>query len=515
MMSETKTDGACTHASMANEPSLVDDSYRVKAPVVVAGPDGCGWDQSHDHSLAQGAPVVNMATTPAALTVNEATVTPLSTGNLATSSSVNAVSVATVGTPSGVSQVASPRASGVNTATAESQSKQAVFERLGEKVAELAQFIQGRHNVHVQIRKLVAAIQLQYQRVGNFQDEERPKCTPATRERTTQTSSTITLAKVETPSREQKIPHVEGIGGVSRVKRQQTKSPHNPQSVIQKETPESSQAPIGAGEPTATNKWHTVAHRKTKRRKDRSVVQRQRPRPNAIMVTVKEGITYSQVLKRLKEESELAVLGAKVHRVRKSAAGNMILVLDNKESSSGTEGLRKMMDEKIQDMAVTRVLIQEVQIEVKDLDELATAEEVQKALHTQLDSLGSNIEVKVKSIRKAYGGTQTAVVSLPLALAKEALNKGHVRVGWVNCRIREKITVQRCFKCWSFGHNAGKCRGPDRSSKCLKCGEEGHKAKDCPNPPNCDLCHGTSRSDHAASSYRCPMYQKALQSSRK
>ena len=43
-------------------------------------------------------------------------------------------------------------------------------------------------------------------------------------------------------------------------------------------------------------------------------------------------------------------------------------------------------------------------------------------------------------------GKMTALVNTDLATATRLLDKARVRIGWVNCWIRESVTVQRCFK---------------------------------------------------------------------
>uniref|UniRef100_A0ABD2VWL5 CCHC-type domain-containing protein n=1 Tax=Trichogramma kaykai TaxID=54128 RepID=A0ABD2VWL5_9HYME len=81
----------------------------------------------------------------------------------------------------------------------------------------------------------------------------------------------------------------------------------------------------------------------------------------------------------------------------------------------------------------------------------------------------------VKTLRKAYAGTQTAVTALPDDLAARALKLGHIRIGWVNCRIRGRGEAARCYRCWSPGHMAARCRGPDRTELCHRCGQKGHQ----------------------------------------
>ncbi|CAB0038639.1 unnamed protein product [Trichogramma brassicae] len=124
-----------------------------------------------------------------------------------------------------------------------------------------------------------------------------------------------------------------------------------------------------------------------------------------------------------------------------------------------------------------------ITIEIKDLEEWATKEEVTAALDALLGVPVSKRD-PVKSLQKAYAGTQVAVVALPDDLAATALKLDHVRIGWVNCRIRAREEAARCYRCWSPGHVAARCKGPDRTELCYRCGQKGHQAKDCKGQPS-------------------------------
>ncbi|CAB0038210.1 unnamed protein product [Trichogramma brassicae] len=65
--------------------------------------------------------------------------------------------------------------------------------------------------------------------------------------------------------------------------------------------------------------------------------------------------------------------------------------------------------------------------EIRDLDECATREEICVALSHQLGVAKPDPDV-VRSLRKAYAGTQTAVIDLPDELAAKAIRLGHLRV---------------------------------------------------------------------------------------
>lgn len=153
-----------------------------------------------------------------------------------------------------------------------------------------------------------------------------------------------------------------------------------------------------------------------------------------------------------------------------------------------------------------------VVIECKDLDEIATKSEICETLQSQL-GLQSVSEANVIRLRKAYGDTQIASISLPVEAAKKAIAAGKVRIGWVVCRIREQSQVHKCFKCWQLGHIAKACTSSqDRSSLCRKCGEQGHFAKDCNGKPKCVFCVEMKNSDsgHIAGSSNCPVFRKAF-----
>lgn len=84
-------------------------------------------------------------------------------------------------------------------------------------------------------------------------------------------------------------------------------------------------------------------------------------------------------------------------------------------------------------------------LEVKDLDELATKGEWEKLCSLQL---GRTLESHcrrdaIRSLRKVYGGTQTASITVAAA-NKIEVEHGRIWIGWVNCRIvREVSRVKR------------------------------------------------------------------------
>ncbi|XP_015123514.1 uncharacterized protein LOC107045695 [Diachasma alloeum] len=156
-------------------------------------------------------------------------------------------------------------------------------------------------------------------------------------------------------------------------------------------------------------------------------------------------------------------------------------------------------------------------IEIKDIDEDTSKEDVLEALQRAVGEEHQMGPETIQSMRKAYGGTQTACLTLTSAAVKKILgedNHGKIKIGWVNCRIRRVQRLVKCFKCWHYGHLASKCRSAvDRSKLCARSAGDGHKAKDCKKDPRCALCtEADSKKNcaHVAGSNRCSAYTAAL-----
>ncbi|CAB0039658.1 unnamed protein product, partial [Trichogramma brassicae] len=216
--------------------------------------------------------------------------------------------------------------------------------------------------------------------------------------------------------------------------------------------------------------------------KPRPVQRRARHRPDVIVIKAKDASKYADILRSLKSDPTLQQkVGSSVNNIRRSAAGALMLQL--KKGVENASDLGEELGKVLGTAATASALLHTSTIEIKDLDECATKEEVTAALDA-LPGVPVSKRDPVKSLRKAYAGTQVAVVALPDDLAATALKLGHVRIGWVNCRIRAREEAARCYRCWSPGHVAARCKGPDRTELSYRCGQKGHQAKDCKGQPS-------------------------------
>ena len=114
-------------------------------------------------------------------------------------------------------------------------------------------------------------------------------------------------------------------------------------------------------------------------------------------------------------------------------------------------------------------------VEVRDLDETITREVVMTALCIALGKPDPGDQYR---LYKRFRGVQTVVVCLTEADARSLLGLGKLRVGWVNCRIREHVEVARCFRCQGYGRVLRGCTLPGRKDACWRCGGASHVAKE-------------------------------------
>ncbi|XP_015115566.1 uncharacterized protein LOC107040138 [Diachasma alloeum] len=240
-------------------------------------------------------------------------------------------------------------------------------------------------------------------------------------------------------------------------------------------------------------------------------------RPKALIIHLKEKEKYAEILRRVKKDSACEKASECVEKIRRTTTGDMLIILSKKTTVEGSQlpsAIVDLLGEKAE--ILSKEPLEE--LETKDLDLEREKEDVLEALRKVVGEehkIGSEV---VRSLRMAYGGTQTASVTLTAAAVKKILGEddhGKIKISWVNCRIRRVQKPVKCFKCWHYGHLATRCPSAiDRSKVCVRCSENGHQAKECQNDPLCALCSengSTKNCAHVAGSSRCPAYKEALQ----
>lgn len=236
-----------------------------------------------------------------------------------------------------------------------------------------------------------------------------------------------------------------------------------------------------------------VYSRKKKGRKKAITKPTTTRRTDDVVVVRVEGKTFAEVLREVKSGPNPE--GCHITGIQKGKDEDLQIRLKH-NASSKVNVLRTMILGKIPNAKVVS-RTREAILHVQDIDEDTSAQDVQNSV---AEAAGITTEdVRVTSLRPAYRSTQKATVRVSERAAKKLMEKGHVQIGWISCRIQIREKDERCYRCWRAGHKASACDGPDRSGLCYRCGKDGHKQRECTGTQHCVEC---DRSGH--SSGKCP-----------
>lgn len=171
-------------------------------------------------------------------------------------------------------------------------------------------------------------------------------------------------------------------------------------------------------------------------------------------------------------------MGTHVTAIRKTLKGDLLVELTKgTKAVAATLNIQNELLKKLPGTIVTR-LRHSAEVEITDLDEVTTKEEVLAAILKAIpgDDLPPE-EVKVNGLLATRGGRQMATATVPLAISQ---NLTYIRVGWTQCRVRpRRPDPPRCYKCHGFGHSSRQCSGPDLTLACRRCGANGHRQDTC------------------------------------
>ncbi|KAG5894617.1 hypothetical protein JTB14_026148 [Gonioctena quinquepunctata] len=186
------------------------------------------------------------------------------------------------------------------------------------------------------------------------------------------------------------------------------------------------------------------------------------------------GKSYAELLKTVRQGVDIKHLGVKIAGIKKMRGEAIQLTVEGDKDKANilVKEIRKNVVH-----AEAKLKTSDITIAISGIDIATTDEEVIEALASATGEKEEN--VKLRSLRPGYNDDQTVVVAMPRTPALTMLKQGRLRVGWISCPVRERIQLQRCYRCLDFGHRSHECRGEDRSKICMKCGKTGHKAKEC------------------------------------
>ncbi|KAK9729961.1 Zinc knuckle [Popillia japonica] len=208
------------------------------------------------------------------------------------------------------------------------------------------------------------------------------------------------------------------------------------------------------------------------------------------VVTIKAGgKSYVDVVKKLKDEVDIGKIGVKIGKIRKTGNEDLMLVVEGGDPSKRNDyaiyngmasTLEKEIKNKIENIRVVTRAKEMTTLYIMGMDPTSNEEEVKQAIARETNL--RETEIQVKAIRKGRYEEQTAIVELPRGKATALIQQRKMRIGWVECGVKERIYLTRCFKCLEYGHKTRDCTAKvDRSDECYKCGSKGHRSKECKN----------------------------------
>ncbi|XP_011701454.1 PREDICTED: uncharacterized protein LOC105458086 [Wasmannia auropunctata] len=230
-------------------------------------------------------------------------------------------------------------------------------------------------------------------------------------------------------------------------------------------------------------------------------------RSSAITISSPEGgPTYSEIIRKARNEITLEEIGIKETRMRSTVAGGVLIEIPGENTSPAADTLARKLRDAFQE---TNILIKRPmlrgEIRLTGLDASVTTDELIETLAKAGECDSTN--VRLGSFRIARNGQRTVWLQCPLYSAHRLAESGRLRVGWSTALVTLlRRRPLQCFKCFATGHVRDRCpSGVDRSDKCFNCGEPGHTARDCGRPPCCPICKEKGlRHDHRAGSEVCP-----------
>lgn len=103
---------------------------------------------------------------------------------------------------------------------------------------------------------------------------------------------------------------------------------------------------------------------------------------------------------------------------------------------------------------------------IRDLDETISAEDVKQAIKKKI---GDETQIYVKLTEKeGERGNTLAFADVPTEKDNPLLRQKIICIRWRSCRIEEKITIKRSYKCLQFGHFAYQCKAENVAMQVMR-----------------------------------------------
>lgn len=137
--------------------------------------------------------------------------------------------------------------------------------------------------------------------------------------------------------------------------------------------------------------------------------------------------TFAETVKNIRSKVDANIIGDTISKVRETRNGNILFEILG--GSDKADVVRKELKKTLRPGESVHSLEQRSLVQLRDLDCTATKQDVGEAMSRYF---GVNPEdINVVSIRRVFGGEQSAVALIPRETATKMLDNGRIRVGLV------------------------------------------------------------------------------------
>ncbi|GBP63497.1 hypothetical protein EVAR_49551_1 [Eumeta japonica] len=167
------------------------------------------------------------------------------------------------------------------------------------------------------------------------------------------------------------------------------------------------------------------------------------PRPNALIIRPNQKDNYTNILCQIKKDVPNDQVRSTVDKVCKITARDLLIIL-SKQNKDNDLGLQTTIADLLKEEATLISKGPQEDIEIRDLDNTTTKEDILAALQKMTGEDYQNSLDAIRSLRSAYRSTQTASMTLTEPVAQRMLgDHGEIRIDWINCRIRAVVVRNR------------------------------------------------------------------------
>lgn len=238
----------------------------------------------------------------------------------------------------------------------------------------------------------------------------------------------------------------------------------------------------------------------TGRTATKGVVSSEGRRTETLVVRASQS-SYADLLKTIRKNVDVQGLGVKVAAVRKTGGGDLLMKIEGDKEKAGI--LKEEINKKIEN--VVNIRKRETAFFVQDIEADIGVQEIRDEIAKETGIPAEDVQVGTPRSNRV--GNQTVTVIVREDVAWRLRRVARIQLGWISCRVKERVAIDRCYRCWTVGHKAAECSGPDRSKLCYRCGEAGHVGRNCEGSPHCPLCEMRG---HMSGTTSCPAFRTAL-----